>query len=84
MPTRSTVALQIEDGGTWMHCTITNHSDDELNGHSYKKHIIKMGEVVMRTAVHMNQTPVSAEQYLRDQMAKDKDHFWNRGDIYRQ
>ena len=43
IPTRSTVAVQTEDGGPWAYDTTLNHSDDEHNAHTYKICITKMG-----------------------------------------
>ena len=76
------VAVQREDRGPWKHGIITEHGDDEHNGRSYKISITKMQTVVTRTARYVKPTPISVEQYFRDQMSKH-DQCQYLDDIYR-
>ena len=46
-----------------------DHGNDENNDWFYRIHITERGKVVTRTARHVKQTLISAEQYIRDQMA---------------
>ena len=80
--TGSTVGVQREDGRTWTLGTITEYSDHDHNGKSYRIWIMKLGKVVRRIWRYIRATPVSAKQYFQDQRSKQNDQYIYRDDIY--
>ena len=55
----STVAMQREDGGPRTHGTITEHSNKDHDGWSYKMHITKTWQTVTRTTRNSKQHQLS-------------------------
>ena len=73
IPKGSMVDVQREGGRPWMDRTIIKHGNEEHNGQSYKIHTTKICLIVMRNMRHILQTPISSEQYLQDQIAKNNE-----------
>ena len=84
IPIGSTVAVKREGSGPWTHGTVTDHSHDKYTGWSYKIHIVKMGRIMTRTTRQVRLTPISSEQYLKDQKLKNYENSKYRDVIYRQ
>ena len=63
----STVAVLQEDGGPWTQGTIVGRSNHNHNNRSYTIQITMTGHIVIRNSKHIITTPITAEQYLRDQ-----------------
>ena len=51
----SAVGVQREDSGPWMLGRITEHSDNDHNGRSYRTQITMTGRVTTRTARQIKQ-----------------------------
>ena len=57
------------DHGT--HETVVGRSDQNHNNKSYMIRISNTGQIVTRNSRHMNAIPITAKQYLRDQINKN-------------
>ena len=65
----STVAVQQEYGGPWWtHGTIVGAGSHNHSNGSYTITITRIGHIVTRNSKHIKTTPITAEQYLRDQL----------------
>ena len=64
----STVVVQQEDGGLWTHGTVVGRGDHSHSNRSYMIRFSKTDQVVIRNSKHIKATPVTAKQYLRDQI----------------
>ena len=60
LPTRSTVVMQCEDGGHWMHENIVRHGFEVHNGRYYKIQVTQTGHIITRTKWHVTATAISA------------------------
>ena len=70
IPLESTVVVQREDGGPWIHGMIEGKGDQNHHGRSYHICITKSDRLVTQNRQHIKQTPISAEQYLWDKLHK--------------
>ena len=70
IPIGSTVAVQLEDGGPWTHGTIEGNGNQNHYGRSYHICIPKTDRLVTQNRQHIKPIPISAEQYLWDQLHK--------------
>ena len=68
LPIGSTVVVQYEDGGPWIHGMIKGKGDDNHHNRSYHIHITKTGRLVTQNRQHIKPTQISAEQYLYEQL----------------
>ena len=59
------------DHGT--HGTTVGAWDHNHNNRSYRIRITRTGCIVTRNSQHIKTTPITAEQYLRDQLTQDMD-----------
>ena len=66
----STVAIQMEDGGSWVYGKIIEGNNKGQQGWSYWVQVTKTGRVIMQNTKHIRYTLVTVEQYLWDQLAK--------------
>ena len=66
---RSTVAVQHENGGPWTHAAIVGTGSHNHHNRSYTVRITTTGHIVTRNTKHFKTTSITAEQYLRDQLA---------------
>ena len=62
--------IHCEDGGPWTHGTVVGRGDHKHNNRSYMICITKTGQIVTRNSKHVKATPITAEQYLLDQLSK--------------
>ena len=74
--TWSTVEVQHEDGGCWMHGTVVGYRSDDNHGRSYKKWVTKMGFLITRTRRHIRNTPITAEKHLRSKVSRKEASSW--------
>ena len=51
---------------------IVDKEDQRHNDQSYRICVTKTGKLIMRNCKHLKVTPIESEQYLRDQLSKDK------------
>ena len=70
----STVGVQEKDVGPWTCRTIVGVGDHNHNNRSYTIRITRTGHIVTRNSKLSKTTPITAEQYLRDQCT------WHRAD----
>ena len=70
IPTRSTVAVQKEGSRLWMHGTIVWHKTQDHNGRSYKTRVTKTGGTLPRTKKCVKAIPISAKDYIRNEMIR--------------
>ena len=70
----STVAVQQEKGGLWTHGTVVGRGDHNHNNRSYTIRVTKTGCIITRNSKHIKTTPITTEQYIRDQ------HTWHTED----
>ena len=61
LPTQSTVAVQQEDGGSWVHGTMAGHGTDKHKGRNYIIQVIKMRCILIRMKSHVRVTPTSGK-----------------------
>ena len=61
---------QQEDGGPLRHGTVVGRGDHNHNNRSYTLQVTKAGHIITRNSKHMKSTPITAEQYLRDQLTQ--------------
>ena len=64
----STVVVQQEDDGLWIHSTIVGIGDHNHNNRSCTIRITRTGCIVTRNSKDIKTTPITAEQYFRDQL----------------
>ena len=64
-----TVAVQQENGGLWTHGKIVGTGDHSHNNRSYTIRIRMTGCIVTRNSKHIKVAPITAEQYLKDQIS---------------
>ena len=64
----STLVVQQEDGGAWTHGTIVGTDNHSHINRSYTIRITRMGYIITSNSKHIKTTPITAEQYLRDQL----------------
>ena len=67
MPIGSTVAIQYEDGGPWMHRVIEEANKIDHNGRSYTNRVMNTGRLIMQITRHICSTPITTQQYLWEQ-----------------
>ena len=72
MPIGSIVLFQREDGRPWIRGSITEKGDQNHTDQSYKVCMTKTGQLITETANILKMTPITSEQYLRDQISKDR------------
>ena len=53
-----------------MHGTIVEQGSDDHSGRSYKIQTTKVGFTITRTLSHVKDTPITAENYLRNKISK--------------
>ena len=58
--------------------TLVEHGIKEYNKRSYKIFIIKTSHIITRTACHIKQKPISAEQYLLGEITKVKNELQSK------
>ena len=63
----SIIVVQWQNGGLWTHGTVVGGGDHNHNNRSYTIRITKTGHIITRNSKHIKTTPITAEQYLRDQ-----------------
>ena len=63
----STEAVQWEDGRPWTHGTVDDRGNNNHNNRSFTIWI-KKGCLITRNSKHIKTTPITAEQYLWDQL----------------
>ena len=68
IPIGSTVVVQHEDGGPWIHGTIEGKGDHSHNDRSYTIQVTKTGQLISSNSKHVKPTQITAEQYLWDQL----------------
>ena len=68
------VVILRDDGGLWSYGAVIEHDVQVCNNQSYKIHWTKTECIIMRTVQHMMLTPLTTEQYLRDQLHKTKNY----------
>ena len=66
----STVAVQQQDGGLWLHGTVVGRGDHKHNNRSHKIRVTKTGHIITTNCKHITTTTITAEQYLRDQLTQ--------------
>ena len=66
----STVAVQQEDGGLWTHGTVVGRGDPSHKNRSYTIRVTKIGCIITRKSKYIKAKPITAEQYLRDQLTQ--------------
>ena len=71
LSTASTVAVQQEDGGHWMHKTMVGHGTDKHKGRSYKIQVMKIGYIITRIKTLEKASPISVEDYLRKEISEN-------------
>ena len=64
------MAVQDEDWGPWIHQNIVRPGSEKLNGRCYKVWMMKTGFVITRTKSYVTVIPISALEYLRNEMMK--------------
>ena len=64
----STVTVQWEYGRPWTHGTVVGRGGQNHNNRSHVIRISERGQIVTRNSKHIKATPITAEQYLRDQI----------------
>ena len=69
----STVAIQRQDGGLWLQCTMVGQDNVNHNVHSYKIQMTKIGHIIIRSTQHVKRIPITTEQYILEQQPKEKD-----------
>ena len=74
----STVAVQWEDGGPWTHGTVVGRCHHNDNSRSYTVRVTKTGDIIIRNNKHIKTTPITAEQYLRDQLSWHMEDPWDK------
>ena len=62
-PIRSTVAVQHEDEGPWMHRVFEEANNTDHNGWSYIITVIKTGRHIVHSTGLICRTPITREQY---------------------
>ena len=72
MPIGHTVLVQREDNGPWMHGKVVEHGSRDHHNKSYKIHMTKTSHIITRTTHCVEQTPISTEQDLHDDITKVK------------
>ena len=65
-PIGSTVAVQCEDGGPWLHCVIKEANNSGHSGRSFIIRVAKMGRLIMWNTRHICSTSITTEQYLQE------------------
>ena len=70
----STVPLQWDDGGLWTHGTVVGRGDHYQNNRSYTIIVTKTGCFITRNSKHFKTTPITVEQYLRDESTQHTGH----------
>ena len=73
-PLVSTVAVQHEDGGPWMHAVIEEANKSDHCGRSYIIRVMKTGRLVMWNTTHICNTPITMEQCHQEQIKKELDN----------
>ena len=73
--TGSTVLVQQEDGGSWIYGTVVGRGNHNHNNRSFTIRVTKTGFNTTGNSKHIKMTPITAEQYLRDQLT------WYREDL---
>ena len=66
----STVVVQHENRGTWMHGTIARHGLEDHNKRCCKSKVMKTRQVNKGAKLHVTVIPLSAEDYLWNQRMK--------------
>ena len=65
---RSTLVVQCEDGKPWTHGTVVGRGDHNHSNRSYTTRLTKMDHLINRNSKHIKTTPITAEQYIKDQL----------------
>ena len=68
--TGSIVAVQGEDGDSWTHGKKVGNRECNHNNQSYIIWVTKTGRTITRNSKHIKAKPITAEQYLQDQLDK--------------
>ena len=70
-PIGSTVSIQYENGGPWMHRIIKQLDNNDHNGRFYIVRVTKTGRLIMHNTMPICNTPISTEQYVWEQTKKE-------------
>ena len=70
-PKGSTVALQHEDGGPWMHRVIDEVNNSDHKGRSYIIRVVTMSRPITWNRRHICSSPVTTEKYLWEQIKRE-------------
>ena len=62
--------VQQENGGPWTHGTVVGRDDHNHGNRSYTIRLTKTGCIINRNSKHIKAKPITAEQYLRDQLTQ--------------
>ena len=68
----STVVVQREDRGLWIHGRVVKKEDQNHNDQAYRICIIKTGWIITRNSKHGKVMPITLQKHLRDQLSKDR------------
>ena len=63
-PVGATVAVQLDDDGSWMHGVIVDTNSTDHNGSSYIVRVTKKERLVTHNTKHICKTLITLEQYL--------------------
>ena len=66
----STVVVQWEVGGPWAHRSVVGRDYHSHSNSSYTIRPTKTDHIVYRNSKHITATPMTTEQYLRDQITR--------------
>ena len=70
IPIGSTVVVQQEDGGLWIHGIIIGKNDHNHHNRSYKIQVTNTGRIIMCKRQHIKPTPITTEDYIDYQANK--------------
>ena len=70
IPIGSTVAVQYEDGGPWIHGTVVDKGDHNHHDRSYVIQLTTNGRCILRNRWHVRLTTVTADKYIQHQSNK--------------
>ena len=70
IPIGWTVVVQWEDRVPWTHGTVVDKGDHNHHNRSYKIQVTKTGRITTHKRQHIRPTPITAENYLCNQVNK--------------
>ena len=70
IPMGSAVAVQLEDGGPWIHGTVVDIGNHNHHDRSYVIQLTTNGRHISRNRWHIRPTTVTADRYLQHQSNK--------------